>query len=95
MKEAVFQTTIANISGGQFPSYNQFPPEAVKREFNADWGAATSCRLGKEFGQDYKYCLAITIYKKDIGSAYIFFITDNEEYLHTLVEPVFHALKFE
>lgn len=95
LKESIFQVTIANISGGQFLTPTLFPPEAVKEEFNADWGGVVSCRLGKEFGQDYKYCLAMTIYKKEVGSAYIFFVTDNSEDLHTLVEPVFHALKFE
>jgi hypothetical protein len=50
----------------------EFPPEAVKKEFNADWGAYAFCKLDKEFGQDYEVCSVNIIHKKDCGMVVCF-----------------------
>jgi len=47
-----FQAILLNISGGRLGkgTIKMFPPEAVKKEFNADWGATCMVPLAKGFG---------------------------------------------
>jgi hypothetical protein len=90
-----FQATCLNISGGQMPRVNQFPKQAVKSEFNADWGATTFMKVGKEFGQQYQFCMLVAIHKDNLADAYIFYLSDKQETISELVEPVFHSLKFK
>lgn len=88
------QATVLNISGGQMPQFSQFPPQAVKAEFNAEWGATSFFEVGKEFGQTYKYCMVVAIHKDNLADAYYFYLSDKQETINELAEPVFHCLKF-
>lgn len=90
----IFEMTVLNISGGTLPSYTSFEATAVKEEFGADGGATVMVEVGKEFGQDYKYCLFVYIHKKGIGDGYIFYLADDKETIGDLINPIFHALKF-
>nr|WKN36035.1 hypothetical protein K4G66_27085 [Tunicatimonas sp. TK19036] len=89
-----FEATLLNISGGQLPYYSAFDPEAVKNEFNADWGAVTMVNVDEEFGQDYDYCFLVFIHRDNFGDAYIFYLADDKETLNEEIEPIFHNLKF-
>jgi hypothetical protein len=93
--KSVFEATILNISGGQLPEYSIFDKEAVKREFNADWGATVGVTLEKEFGQGYKYCLVVFIHKDNLGDAFVFYLYDNKDLISEEMMPVFHNLKFK
>jgi hypothetical protein len=84
-----------NISGGQLPEYSTFNPEAVQKEFGADYGATVMVEVGEEFGQDYVYCLLVFIHKKGIGDAYIFYLADEPQLIPELMKPLFHSLKFK
>lgn len=92
--KSVFEATVLNISGGQLPEYSIFDKSAVKKEFNADWGATVGVLAGKEFGQDYKFCLFVFIHKDNLGDGYIFYLYDDKEVLHDEMMPIFHCLKF-
>lgn len=84
-----------NISGGKMlKGSSTFPPEAIKAEFNADWGAMTMVETGKEFGQDYKYCVMVAIHKDDSADAYYFYLANDQQTLKENMQPVFHSLKF-
>jgi len=89
------QATVLNISGGQLPNISQFDNEAVKNEFNADWGATTFVAVGEEFGQSYKYCVVVAIHKDDIGDAYIFFLSDTKVDFDKNMQTAFHSLRFK
>lgn len=89
------QTIVLNISGGRMPKFNQFPPQAVKAEFNADWGATAIFEVGKEFAQAYKYCMIVAVHKDSLADAYYFYLSDKQKTLNELMEPVFHCLKFK
>lgn len=91
---SLLQVTALNISGGQFPEISVFDTEAVKQEFNADWGATTFVEVGKEFGQDYKYCMIVAIHKDNLADAYFFYLSDTKEGFDELMTPAFHSLKF-
>ena len=92
--QSAFQTIIANASNGEFPKITEFQKEAVKREFNADWGGTVIIHPRKEFGQDYKYCMIIALHRSHAGDAYIFFLADKQEGFNDLVAPAFHSLLF-
>ena len=92
---SVFQATVMNISGGQLPEYSTFNPEAVQKEFGADYGATVMVEVGEEFGQDYVYCLFVFIHKKGLGDAYIFYLADDPALIPELMRPIFHSLNFK
>ncbi|MBL7804311.1 MAG: hypothetical protein JNL02_11285 [Saprospiraceae bacterium] len=97
---AVFNATLLNISAGGpnsgiLPEVSTFPPEAVAEEFGADWGAVAFVLLGPEFGgTTYKYCLAMTIHRDNVGDAYVFYLSDDNQTMSELMEKPFHALRF-
>ncbi len=91
----LFMATAMNVSGGQEPNIIEFDKEAVKNEFNADWGATTLVEVGKEFGQKYKYCILVAIHKDNFADAYYFYLSNKKELISELMEPIFHSMKFQ
>jgi hypothetical protein len=91
-----FLAIAMNISGvfDKIPRTSTFPPEAIKAEFNADWGALTMVETGKEFSTVYKYCMTVAIHKDDVADAYYFYLANDQQTLKELMQPVFHSLKF-
>lgn len=92
---SLLQVTTLNISGGQLPEIIEFEKEAVKQEFNADWGATVLVEVGKEFGQDYKYCMIVAIHKDNVADAYFFYLSETTEGFDELMTPAFHSLTFK
>lgn len=92
---SLFQATALNISAGRYTDYTEFPKEAVKEEFNADWGATTFVPLGEEFGQKYQFCTMVAIHKENVADAYIFFMGNEKVDFEKLVLPAFYSLKFK
>ncbi|WP_027004042.1 hypothetical protein [Hugenholtzia roseola] len=92
---SLLEVTALNISGGQTTEIVEFDTQAVKAEFNADWGATTLVKLEEEFGQSYQYCLIVAIHKDDLGDAYCFFLANSLEQIKELSQPAFYSLKFK
>ena len=92
---SLLQATILNISGGKLPEITEFGKKPVKSEFNADWGATAFVEVGKEFGQNYKYCLVVAIHKKNCGDAYMFYLSHEKRNFDQLVKAPFHSLRFK
>lgn len=94
-----------NVSGGkpiQGVGSKSFPPDAVKKEFGADWGSTTIIPLeNNSFGTEYKFCIMVTLFKKDVANAYIMYLSDTKENLVKLMGELiatkgsFYALKFK
>ena len=106
MLAKVFAMNIAmNVAGGvdsPDKSWQDFPPEAVKREFGADWGNTRLIEIkNNSFGTEYKHCVMVTLHKNDVASAYIFYLSDTKENLMRLMNELiaktgaFYALKFK
>ena len=95
--EIIFKTVMLNLTGGKEYNYSVFDTEAVRSEFNADWGATTFVDLNPdgEFGNGFKYCMMITIHKHDIADAYYFYLANTKDQFMDNVDPLFHSLKFE
>ena len=75
----ILHTIILNITGGVDYKIQEFDRNAVKNEFNADWGATTFVNLNSGFGKGFKYCMIVAIHKKDIADAYYFYMADTKE----------------
>lgn len=102
----VTSTVVAmNVAGGrptQGMGSNPFPPEAVKKEFGADWGSTTIIPIGNNsFGTEYKFCVMVTLFKKDVATAYVMYLSDTRENVIKLMGELiaktggFYALKFK
>jgi hypothetical protein len=98
LHNALLQATLLNVFGGHLPQIRAFPPEAVKNEFNADWGAVASGQPSGAFGAGYQACVVVAIHKDNAGNAYYFYLADS-----TIVGPgfgrlmkgAFHSLRFK
>ncbi len=90
---SAFETVILNVSG-KLPKITEFDKLAVKNEFNADWGGTVAVEPRKEFGQNYKYCMIVALHKSKKGDAYIFYLANSTEGFNQLIDPAFHALRF-
>jgi hypothetical protein len=95
MYAASFQAIVFNVSGGKMAKIGGFDAQALKREFNADWGALTMVEVGKEFGQNYKYCLLVAIHKDNVGDAYYFYLANTKEGIMKNMQASFHSLRFK
>jgi hypothetical protein len=95
--EIIFKTVMLNLTGGIEYKYTVFDTDAVKAEFNADWGVTTFVDLNPngEFGKGYKYCMIVSIHKRDIADAYYFYLSNTKDKFMDNVDPLFHSLKFE
>jgi hypothetical protein len=95
--EIIFKTVMLNLTGGKEYKYTVFDTDAVKSEFNANWGVTTFIDLNPngEFGKGYKYCMFIAIHKHDIADAYYFYLANTKDQFMDNVDPLFHSLKFK
>lgn len=95
MHATVFYAIMMNISdGSRPPQIRAFDSVAVKKEFNADWGATGVCVPGGDFAKGYKYCEVVTIHKNNVGDAYCFYLSDDVSYYQSLLIPMFHTMRF-
>lgn len=96
--KSMFITTVMNMTHGKKSGFNEFPEQAVQKEFGADWGATTAVELDCEFGKGYKYAMLTTIHKNGIGDAYIFYLTNDLKQISEEIKDFsnnwFHTLKF-
>ncbi|MCX6223017.1 MAG: hypothetical protein NTZ69_18765 [Bacteroidia bacterium] len=91
----ILQTIVNNITGGIDYEIKAFDKNAVKKEFNADWGATTFVALKSDFGKGYKYCMIVTIHKNDFADAYYFYLSNTKENFSENEDPLFHTLRFD
>ncbi len=91
----IFQTVILNITGGVDYNIQVFNNDAVKNEFNADWGATTFVELNSDFGKDFKYCLIVAIHKNDVADAYYFYLANSKENFMDYAKPLYYTLQFD
>jgi len=91
----ILKAIILNITGGVQYKIQEFDNNAVKEEFNADWGAMTFVELNSAFGKGYKYCMIVAIHKNDVADAYYFYLSNTKDKFSENQDPLFHTLKFD
>jgi len=91
----ILETIVLNITGGVDYKIQAFDKDAVKKEFNADWGATIFVNLNSDFGKGFKYCMIVAIHKDDVADAYYFYLANSKENFSENMNPLFHTLKFD
>ncbi|MFD2144279.1 hypothetical protein [Mucilaginibacter antarcticus] len=105
MSRAITYSIATNVGGGVRDSTirsQMFPPEAVKREFGADFGGTILIPVkNNSFGTQYKFCMMIALHKDFAGDGYIMYLGDSLQSIGPIVKEHFginggfYALKFK
>lgn len=91
----LMQANGLNMTNGKMVDIGDFPTNAVKKEFNADYGGNAFFEFNCEFGKGYKYGHFVCLHKDNIADVIITFMS-NDRYTHSdLMEIPFHALTFK
>ena len=89
------QSNVLNMSGGQNIDIGAFPPQAVKKEFNADNGGSSFFQFNCGFGTGYKFGQMIYLHKDNVADVIITFMSNNKSTHSDLMAKSFHAIKFK
>ena len=89
------QSNVLNMTGGQDIDIGAFPPQAVKKEFNADNGGSSFFQFNCGFGKGYKFGQMVYLHKDNVADVIITFMSNNKSTLSDLMEKSFYALTFK
>ena len=89
------QANVLNMTGGQDWDIGAFPPQAVKKEFNADAGGSSFFEFNSDFGKGYKYGQMVYLHKDNVADVIITFMSNDKTTHSELMEKPFHALVFK
>ena len=89
------QANVLNMTGGQIYDIGAFPPQAVKKEFNADNGGSCFFEFNCEFGKGYKYGQFMYLHKDNVADVIVTFMSNNKETHSDLMMIGFHSLIFK
>lgn len=89
------QANVLNMTGGQMYDIGAFPPQAVKKEFNADNGGSCFFEFNCEFGKGYKYGQFMYLHKDNVADVIVTFMSNNKETHSDLMMIGFHSLIFK
>jgi len=89
------QANVLNMTGGQNWDIVPFPPQAVKKEFNADVGGSSFFEFNCGFGKGYKYGQMVYLHKDNVADVIITYMSNDESTHPDLMFKSFHALTFK
>jgi hypothetical protein len=89
------QSNVLNMTGGQDIDIGAFPPQAVKKEFNADNGGSSFFQFNCGFGKGYKFGQMVYLHKDNVADVIITFMSNDKSTLSYLMEKSFYALTFK
>ena len=88
--------TMANVT--QRPptelAVGQFPPLAVRMEFNAHWGATSGGQADAAFSPDRAPVILVFLHRDPGADLYVFFVLHDPSAMDDLQVAAFHALRF-
>ena len=89
-------TVVMNISQSEnTKGITEFKPEAVKHDFNADWGTSFYIENNSEYGKGYKYSCVVAIHKHNIANAFIVYLFDDGKEIKDEMLSSFYNLKYK
>ena len=84
-----------NMTGGKkMVDIVDFPKEAVRKEFNADYGGVALVEFDCEFGKGYKIGQFVLLHKDNVADVLITFMSNDQSTHSDLMDIAFHALTF-
>lgn len=90
-------TVLLNMAGDEknLLGSAEFDTEAVKDEFNADWGSSYLVKPESNFGKGYKLAMIIALYKSGSGYGYSTFLFDDYKEVQPEIMAAFHSMRFK
>ena len=90
-------TVLMNIVNGK--KENIFSGEILdktkaKSDFNADWVAIYVMKPESDFAKNYKYVHLLTLYKKNAGQVYIYYLFDDFKLAENQLMPMLKSVSF-
>ena len=89
-----FLTLITDLSGGQSLNMEEFPRDAVKREFGAEWGLHAAFAPEPSVYEGVMMCNAVAIHKDGCGTAIILYMIGEVAAMQVMLS-VFERLQFQ
>ena len=89
------QANVLNMTAGESMNYGDFPPQAVKKEFNADAGGSSFFQFNCKFGEGYKYGQMVVLHKDNVADVIITYLSNDKDKHSDLMEIPFHSLTFK
>jgi hypothetical protein len=72
----------------------EFFKDAVKKEFNADWGSSFMIKPESKFGKNYKTAMVVSLYKSGYGYIYVTYLFDDFKEIYPEFMASFHSIRF-
>ena len=95
LHNAIMSANGLNMTSGKDVNIGDFPPQAVKEEFNADYGGSSFFEFNCEFGKGYKYGQCVCLHKENVADVLITFMSNDKGTHSDLMEIPFHSLTFK
>jgi len=95
---AYYAMTIAvvmNIAGTEKYNETKLAPEAVKTEFNADWGASYIVECKSGYSKGYKYATILALHRDNEADVYMVFLFDDLKTVMAEMLASFYSIKFK
>jgi hypothetical protein len=89
------QSNVLNMTAGASMDIGPFPPQAVKKEFNADAGGSSFFEFNCDFGEGYKYGQMVYLHKDNVADVIITYMSNDKTTHSDLMMKPFHALTFK
>lgn len=89
------EANVLNMTAGRGAQIGGFPPEAVKKEFNADVGGSAFFEFNCAFGKGYKYGHMVILHKNNVADVIITYLSNDKSKHSDLMLESFHALTFK
>lgn len=93
--QSILRLNPQNIKIGGKEILSEFDKSDVSKEFNADWGATSSFSLPKKKEDNTKFCIVLSLFKKDKGLIIVYYLFENPSTDLSFVEKNFNSLKFK
>ncbi|MDX2360678.1 MAG: hypothetical protein QNK23_07715 [Crocinitomicaceae bacterium] len=93
--KSMIMANAMNMTNGQLPEIESFPPSAVKKEFNADDGGTCVFEFDCQFGEGYKIGQFIYLHKDDVTDAIVTYMSNDINVHLKEMQKAFHSLKFK
>lgn len=93
--KGIMMSNLFNMTNGKGSEVVDFPTEAVKKEFNAEYGGVAFFAFECQFGKGWKYGQAVCLHKENTADVIITFMSNDSKTHSDLMEIPFHALTFK
>jgi len=90
----VFGALGGQLSAGGHAPVREFPAEAARKRFNADWASATIFDLEPRLSPDFRYGFLLAMHKNNKGDIYSLFLYSDPAMAKARIDALLASLSF-